>query len=183
LRAERRLADAHHLEAYKWMAGQMRSRLGCRPTPDCLPLWCWSQWSGQKRARPDLRAVAWQWRRGERAVRIEFEMNDDSVLLSDFELWHYVLNYWYLPSSHADGDAFEAELEDQGLSFYKSKPVLDSRYHRRIVQSWERIFDLDWQAKGIAWPRSKKAVQATIWELPLDSVTSVTEFSGRSRPS
>lgn len=44
---------------------------------------------------------------------IEFEIEQDSVLLSDFELWHFVLNYWYLPSSLQDIGRFEEELKKQ----------------------------------------------------------------------
>jgi hypothetical protein len=36
--------------------------------------------------------------------------------LSDFDLWHYVLNYWYLPESEAEGEEFELELKQYGLS-------------------------------------------------------------------
>ena len=37
--------------------------------------------------------------KGERGVRLELQVADDRVLLSDFDLWHYVLNYWYLPET------------------------------------------------------------------------------------
>jgi hypothetical protein len=50
----------------------------------------------------------------DRAVRLELEYPDERALLSDFSLWHHVLNYWYLPSSEADGDRFESALADHG---------------------------------------------------------------------
>ncbi len=114
-------------------------------------------------------------------MRIEFEVNDRLVLLSDFELWHYVLNYWYLPKSLRDADDFEAELSRRGLSFYRTKPLRDRALHRRIAESWNRIFDLDWadKARGIAHPRASKCIQATLWELKRDQVREVRFFRAR----
>ena len=45
------------------------------------------------------------------------------------------------PKYH-EAETFEAELAAQGLSFFKQKPIPNDRYHRRIVESWNRIFDL-----------------------------------------
>lgn len=61
--------------------------------------------------------------RGEKGVRLTINCPAERVLLSDFSLWHYVLNYWYLPSSEAVGDAFESELAGHGLSFFDQEPV------------------------------------------------------------
>jgi hypothetical protein len=38
----------------------------------------------------------------ETGVRLELEIPDGTALLSDFSLWHYPLNYWYLPSTGED---------------------------------------------------------------------------------
>ena len=35
---------------------------------------------------------------GTRAVRLEFLTRADDILCSDFEAWHFALNYWYLPN-------------------------------------------------------------------------------------
>ena len=113
---------------------------------------------------------------GKKGVRLEFELNDDWLLLSDFSLWHYVLNYWYLPKSEAEGEAFEAELAARGLSFYETKPLPDYEYHFRIQQSWERIFDIDWKEDSIATAKENKSIQACFWELKLDRVKKVDRF-------
>jgi hypothetical protein len=110
----------------------------------------WHRWNGP-RCRPDLRCSG-HLAKGEEGVRLKLECPADRVLLSDFSLWHYALNYWYLPSSEADGDAFERELARHGFSFYEQKPLPHHRYHAAIVESWDRCLDLDWHEPDIALP-------------------------------
>ena len=106
-------------------------------------------------------------------------MDEDLVLLSDFELWHYVLNYWYLATSLADGEAFETELAERGLSIHRTRPRPGSRIDRIIKESWNRIFDLEWVQEDIARSPAHKSIQATFWELTLESVRRVDEFTAR----
>lgn len=136
------------------------------------------QWHGERKRRPDLRNSG-HLPRGTRGVRIEFEADETQVLLSDFELWHYVLNYWYLPESEADGEAFEAELAKVSLSYYASKPLPDPKYHKRIERSWLRIFDLNWSCDGIASQKEDKSIQTALWELRIESIKKVQEFTAR----
>ena len=174
----RHVAEATWLPAYEWMAGSMKSRIGSPPEPECLPIWAWYQWDGTERKKPDLRAAG-HLGRGEDGVRIEFEHAGDCVLLSDFCLWHYVLNYWYLPSTETEGEAFETELATHGLSFFDQKPLPHPEYHARVVRSWNRIFDLDWVEPDISDPKERKAIQATVWELSLDQVRHSRHFRSR----
>ncbi len=175
--------DEHIMEKswllpYRWMIEQMKKRLGPPPYSDCCPVWGWFQWESSKRRCPDLRAGG-HLPKNERGVRIEFECSDSEVLLSDFELWHYVLNYWYLPESEADGDAFEAELKKHGLSFFETKPLPNPKYHERILHSWDRIFDLNWTEPDISSHRDRKSIQVTIWQLSIDQVRNYKHFKAR----
>ena len=151
------VSEAAWLPAYRWMTQQMRSRIGFPPGKDCRPIWSWYRWHGLER-KPDLRCRG-HLSKGEKGVRLELDFPAQRVLLSDFSLWHYVLNYWYLPSSIADGDAFEAELAGLGLSFFSRKPLPVESHHRRIVSSWDRIFDLDWYESEITEPMEEKSIQ------------------------
>ena len=85
-------------------------RLGQPPFVHCLPLWAWFQWEGRSKKRPDLR-FSGHIPHGETGVLIKFHAEASAVFLSDFELWHYVLNYWYLPHSNEDEARFDAILE------------------------------------------------------------------------
>lgn len=181
LRADVSYVEETFLPAYAWMAEQMAARVGPKPPPVEYPVWCWHQWNDEQQKKPDLRFGS-HLSRGERGVRIEFEIEPELVLLSDFELWHHVLNYWYLPSSERDSDDFEAELAANGLSLYAAKPLPNLTYHQRITASWQRIFELDWiDEEGYITSRSRgnKAIQGTFWELPMENVKRVKEFTAR----
>jgi len=78
--------------AYDWMREQMRKR-GVKPDPvdpNQYPLWAWrdhvvayEEWARYKR-----RSKFWTVNN----VFLEIELPDDHVLLSDYHLWHLVLN-------------------------------------------------------------------------------------------
>jgi len=172
------MSEESWLLPYKWMVEQMKIRIGFPPAEWCFPLWAWYQWEGKKRRKPDLRAGG-HLGKGEKGVRIEFECSERAALLSDFDLWHYVLNYWYLAESEHEAEVFEADLSAQGLSFFKQKPVPSAEYHLRIVESWNRIFDLHWSEPEIAEPFTRKSIQGTVWELPINQVRNYKHFTSR----
>ncbi|HEY0606752.1 MAG TPA: DUF3841 domain-containing protein [Herpetosiphonaceae bacterium] len=173
LRAELRYIDPNHLMSYQWMIDQARQRIGPAPAGCQSLIWAWYQWQNQSRRKPDLRFSA-HLPKGTAGVRLELEVDDAQVLLSDFELWHHVLNYWYLPASKADDEAFAAELEQLGLPETKRK--LNPAYDERIRRSWRRIFDLDWSDEYIARSRAQKSIQAVFWELHIEQVQHVQHF-------
>lgn len=90
LRVARRHVTQEFLDPYHWMSKQMELRLKApRPSRDAMPIWAWYQWEGAGRHKPDLRASGYL-PTGDRGVRAECRVADDRVLLSDFDLWHYV---------------------------------------------------------------------------------------------
>ncbi len=184
LRASRRHVSRDVLFGpYLWMAEQMERRLKVpRPGKNAMPIWAWYQWEG-KRCKPDLRSGG-HLPKGQPGVRLELQVADDRVLLSDFDLWHYVLNYWYLPASEKDCEAFEKKLVKAHLSFYKynhQHPLPHAQYRQAIEKSWERIFDVGWADRRhfIAVPKNKKSIQATLWEILLTDVVRAKEFTAR----
>ncbi len=178
LHCDSRFIDDEFADAYVWMAEQMHKRLQYYPSRRAFPLWAWYQWDGECRRKPDLRCNG-HLPRGTKGVRIEFDIDNNCVLLSDFELWHYVLNYWYLPATLMDGKTFEEKLENVGLSFYKMKPLPDPMYHNTIMESWERIFELDWYEKDLVAPKVEKSIQATLWKITMENVRRVDAFIAR----
>ncbi len=168
--------EPSYRSAYHWMAAQMSHRIG-PPEKATRPLWTWRAWQG-RRARPDLRSTG-HFPRGSRGARIEFTVEPEQVVLSDFSLWHYVLNYWYLPASLTDQRAFEATVSAAGLDFFRTKPLPDPALHSRIEASWQRIFELDRFIRGISEPRTHRSIQATLWSLPQPAVRKITWFTAR----
>jgi len=162
--------DEDFISAYRWMIEQMGRRIGSKPDGNTFPLWAWYRWEGKSK-KPDLRFRA-HLPSGVKGVRIEFFIDENLILLSDFSDWHFVLNYWYLPETEEEGEYFEKKLEREGLSFYTEKPLSHTGYHNEIVKSWERIFNVDLSDTG-------NSIQATFWELPLKNVVAVKEFIAR----
>ncbi len=176
-------ADASHVEAswqnaYQWMTEQLAQRAGPPPRGVTTPIWVWRQWRNAERPIPDLRATG-HLPRGERGVRLELDVDPGRVLLSDFEQWHYVLNYWYLPRVVAEGERFERLVRSRDMSFYQTKPLPDPDLHAQIVASWERCFDLDWYNRSLSAKRSEKMIQGVMWTLRIEDVCRVTKFVAR----
>ena len=126
-RAREPFVGNYWLNPYRWMVSRMATRVGTAALPDQMPTWVWQRWDGRRRPRPDLRSRA-HLPSGTPGVRLELEISEDRILLSDFELWHYVLNYWYLPSSVRDGKAFDRELKSEGLCYFTTKPLPDASW-------------------------------------------------------
>ena len=161
------------IESYDWMAQQMRPRLP--GAAGRCPWWGWYRWEGVARPRPDLRSGG-HLLCGTRGVRIELDIARSHVLLSDFDAWHAVLNRWFLSLSEAEDEAFEQELAASGTRTTWPYP---QPYHTRIVESWDRIFDLtagdaDWWGEPTG-----RSVQATFWKLRLEDVTKIDLFTAR----
>lgn len=177
LRGNPRYVYDAFLPAYQWMAQQMWQRVGPPDPPATLPVWAWYQWESLQRPRPDLRAAG-HLTPGERGVLIACEVADQRVLLSDFELWHYVLNNWYIPHSEADAQQFEAEGEAHTFSAQPDSTDCH-RFQQKITASWGRIFDLDWEEEYCTHKRAEKSIQATLWELRLEDVRNIKEFTAK----
>lgn len=165
--------------AYAWLAQQMRDRLPATPEAAKFPFWAWHSWNGAKQAKPDLRYSSMRrWGAGARRyVLLELDVPWEEALLSDFEAWHWVLNYWYFGAARETGQ-FERDLKKRGMCYWKQKPLPDMHAHARLTQTWERIFELRTAAALLGTPRKSQQVQATFWELRVEQIRAVTEFGG-----
>ena len=149
------------LPAYRWMAREMRGRLGAPRDHHQAPIWVWCQWRGVSRPRPDLRHRG-HLPKGTSGVLVELELDEERILRSDFDLWHYALNGWYLPESLANEREFDAH-PDRG----------------RIAPSWRRMFDLEWRNRRYTAAREAKSIQGVTWELRPQDVRRSTSFVAR----
>lgn len=101
------------------------------------------------------------------------------MLLSDFELWHYVLNYWYLPHSNEDEARFDAILASLAANTPSEVHTSNQAFHDDVRNSWERIFDIHWSRPNIASEFRQKQIQATLWRLNRKQVKNHTIFKVR----
>ena len=141
--------------AYLWLAQQMREKIGNPPDGIKFPVWAWHT-QNWKHKKPDLRYERFHYgNKGEKWACIEIEVPDNQVLLSDFDLWHCVLNDWNV-------DLTEEE--------YNNAPQTEEYRHK----TWQRIFDLtpidnDWITRGMY-------IQATFWQLTKDMIKDCRVF-------
>ncbi len=137
--------------AYDWMAEQLTQRVGKAPNGVRYPIWAWYQWEG-KRKRLDMRTHRRWSVKGTPIVLLTLEIPDHLVLLSDYDMWHCVLN---------NGEA----------SF-----CIDSekRYtEQEIRESWNDIFK--WDERNEYWPEPK-TTQAVFWEIKKEWVVCTKAF-------
>lgn len=168
---------------YEWLYNQMVKRIGEPPQGIKYPVWAWYQREG-KRSKPDMRRSGHAMR-GEKIVRLTIDVNENEVLLSDFDLYHYPLNYWYLPLNEADSK--EKEKKYSALNYEQSicrdhmlHPEKDPEFYKIMAGSWERIFDLSLEDDGWLYTKmNEKTIQATMWQIKKEQVLKAEKFIAR----
>lgn len=168
------------LYAYDWMSEKMISAGITPPSGVQYPIWAWYQWEG-KRKRRDMREGGHA-TRGEKIVQLTIEVDDQDVMLSDFDLFHYPLNRWYLPIDEKDDSEFEKRYGSFGYSYHDLSDLdiqADDMKQLRseIISSWDRVFLLEKEDSGWLYGQNEgKSIQATFWELRLDQVVKAEIF-------
>ncbi len=150
--------------AYAWLADQMDERIEKRPDGVRFPVWAWYQFNWKHKA--DLRKERWECGyNGDRFACIELSVPDKKVLLSDFHLWHYVLNRWPISDSEEESIQMDEFLDDA-----------DQKSANAFFQeNWKRIFEMSPFEKD--WMNRVADIQATFWELKKEYVTRVRFFT------
>lgn len=145
--------------AYRWITRQVNSRLGSC----CLsPVWAWRNWGGGEATEPNTLAE-WHMPRGQVGYLIEIEICPTSIVLSQFEMWTWVLSGKPVPKGFSDFDNTAGMPADR-----VSK--------EQFFCSWERIFDLSFGDEDFWGPKASRWVQVCLPELAYTSVVSETRF-------
>ncbi|MDU5081494.1 DUF3841 domain-containing protein [Tissierella carlieri] len=161
--------DYSFLEQYNWIRNKMINKIGDSSyKSNIYPIWGWYIYKGQHK-KPDLRRSA-HGPSGEQMACIELEIPDKKVLLSDFDLWHYVLNNWYIGDS---GNEDELDAEWEWLDSLPKEERQDL-----IEKSWDKIFNIKECLNNEIYS-SGEYIQGTFWELRLDEVKKVQIFKVR----
>lgn len=144
------------LDSYNWMVEQMLRYGLSKPKKSNYPFWAWYKYSSEKN-KPDLRHSAHA-PRDTKCVCLELEISDNLVLLSNFDLWHCVLNN--IP-------IFDDSEWDKKYAEYKKLSTISQNKIKK--GSWEKIFtDL-----------TDSPIQATFWELKNQDIKDVRFFTAR----
>lgn len=149
---------------YKWLVRQMKARIGLPPEGVTYPVWAWYMQHGRHK-KPDLRSERWSNGPGnEKYTCIEFEIQDNQALLSDFDAWNDILNNGLIDDSKEESDQMEAHFNV--LSRCEQKKYRE--------ENWLRVFDISPMRNE--WTRRGEWVQATIWELRKEMIRDVRFF-------
>lgn len=154
--------------AYEWMMEQMVFRIGPPPSSAKLPLWAWYRYYGGR--RKSLMS-GWGRERGEKMYRLDFIIDDQKTLLSDFAQWHGVLLNCYMGTTLEQSELFDAEFEGQELS--AEKKAIKEELTRA---SWETIFDLNLVRVFGDKVEKTECIQACLWKIELSQVTKVQPY-------
>lgn len=153
LRSHGQLLDPSFKYAYEWLSRQMSKRIGPAPKGVHYPMWAWFKKDG-KVGLPDLRKNRHQGWKGQNMYLLTFEVPERLVLLSDFDLWHYVLMGFMVPLTPEE----------------RSSQVID------VEETWTRIFDLgnvnEFNSLG-------EDTQASLWEFKKEWLVGVKRFVSR----
>ena len=159
------------LPTYDWLCKHLEQK-DTKPESVKYPVWAWYRFDGIEK-KPDLRHSCYGVR-GEEMVCVELEIPDDKVLLTDFDLWHFVLNDWWLDTAMFK-NGYTEEQYDQNRKWFKA--LSPEEQLREKEKSWEIIFDIeafenDWISKG-------QYVQGIFWEIKRENVRKIQRFTAR----
>jgi hypothetical protein len=151
-------------KGYDWLVKRMEEKIG-RPEQAKFPWWAWYK-RNLSHMKPDLRESGYG-ERGRKCVCLELEIPDDSVVLSDFDLWWYCISdIWY---NNAHNEKESDELDD----WYDS--LSREEQEKLKLESWDTVFDTHFDPRP--WYERGKWVQATFWELRLEQVRKLWYFT------
>ncbi len=152
-------------DSYMWMSEQMKKRIGEQPKGVTYPVWAWYQWEDERK-KPDLRKERWgNGKKGDRFACMEIDIPETEVLLSDFDLWHFVLSDFLISYSEEEDTLLEKKYD----TLAPSKKLLFKH------KNWERVFDLTPARND--WIEIGSSIQATFWELKKEQIKKVRFFT------
>lgn len=157
------LDDSLFINAYEWISKQMKKIIGNPPVLTKYPVWAWYLIESENK-RPDMRKCGFKV--FEKSVLLEIEIPDDSVLLTDFNNWHIILNDGIKYKANSEYLSYEEwELESQ-----KEDEYYDSLSNEEKIsykeKSWETIICSE-------DTHLAEYVQATFWELKKSQIKKV----------
>ena len=161
--------------AYRWMADQMRKRIGEPPLPEIqYPVWAWYQYGSGKWRKPPLSVEIMSCGDSPSGVEVMMELDvpDNQALLSDFDLWHIPLNYSAYWIHRKKNIVKKAEKQFGYRNLEKFPPEVQKMFFK----SWEKIFDLRPKHKS----SYTKYIQATLWWVKKEWVVSTETIEFRT---
>lgn len=158
------------MRAYRWMAEQMRKRIGEPPIEGIeYPMWAWYQYNSAKDKKPPRSPKDM----GEGvSTYMEIDIPDNEVLLSDFDSWHFPLYTCPLDNWNRIDRITDKLDKEAGHTLTFDEYPTDVQ--TEIEKSWEALFDINRRDKTVGRThRRNRSIQATFWVLKPEHIISV----------
>jgi len=156
--------DPTFQDAYAWMKDSMATAGIYPPAPGLSPWWCWVR-SGENHPEPYIEDAEGL----HDPVVLELSVPSEQIVLSCFDLWHFVLNKCYVWASELDEQNFDRAKESA-----EEGSDVALQLNQRMQKSWSAVFELDQSVVDMG-PSEAKSIQGCFWELSLAYVTAVIE--------
>lgn len=156
--------------SYEWLKDEMKNKQIKKIYNDSNLIWAWYQWAGVKKKSPDKRFKSVYSYFEEPYVMLELNIETDRVLLSDYDAWHFILNYWYLSKER------ESEKFSKTYDYYGNKPLIDINGDEKIRETWKKCFDMKLSREILKIKKTQQQIQATFYEILYEDVKKVHFF-------
>ena len=159
-------------QSYLWLRQAMLNRNIHYTAANEHLIWAWYQWNGPKKMNPDKRyASVFDYFDNEPYVLLELDIDPARVALSDYDLWHFVLNYSYI------GSRRECNKFSKVYNHYRFKGKdLNPEGQLLLENTWHNIFDFEKSRKFLEISKKQQRIQATFFELFYSDITKVHFF-------
>ena len=160
-----KMENPDFLEAYDWLRSQMRR---CLPDfQNHYPWWAWKYAPGRNRLHVPRKVCA---ERNE--VKIELLLDRSQVLTFPFNAWLMVASKGYVGYSSGEYAIWEEQLLQAQVA--ESEWPIPEPYHSRLLESWERIIEIEKLEAGGEWFTGHRVV--VFEELLLENIVSVMDY-------
>lgn len=140
--------EEQFVEAYSWLIEKLSKRI-VKPDHIDYPVWAWYSYNGANK-KPDLRT----YQAYNDSALLELEIDDSRIVLTDFVIWHDVLNNVKSMTDEEWEISFENNIK------YSQK---------EIEESWDRIFHID---KSL-----DHSIQANFWSIFPEDIVKIHKIN------
>jgi len=115
-----------------------------------------------------------------------FNINENKLLLSDYDLWHCCLNISKICNNEHDDDEFydrlkKLDLKTYDLFFRNFDNYLEKdliyKLRKEIIDSWDEIFDIEDETEFCRYKNEEKTIQGNVWVLEKKDLIDVIDLN------
>lgn len=166
-------------KVYEWIIRKMDEKIKDKPKGASYPLWAWVQY-GKRQCPPKHKTLGYFAPNEDILVKITFHKNEEELLLTNFNLFSFLLNNRYIPINKKEYLQFEKRLKENNITYDDLKAYMrpdkflnhrQDKEYMQIIKEIQKSFDL------ILNP-GKDRIQACFWKLNVSDIIQV-EFIHR----